>query len=160
AGERVVDRVGEGLGRGRRAVAAQGGDRERRDGGRSGDDRGHEGDESSGRDRAQEAHVVPSSERAVSGVARDSEISLRAGNSIVKRAPSAYALPPCRSAVERTIARPSPEPGSSCPPRQNRSNARSSSPAAGPGPSSETARRAMPSRWSTLIVIIPRSGPW
>ena len=56
----------------------------------------------------------------------------------MKQEPSTNALPPCRSAVARTIARPRPEPERSCSPRQKRSNARSRSAGSRPGPSSQT----------------------
>ena len=109
-GERVVERFGERLRRRRRTAASARGNGD--DGGRDreGDDEGEKSEQTGGGERAQVSHVDPSSESSSSGVAPELEISLRAGSSIVKQAPSTNALPPWRSAVAWTIASPRPEP--------------------------------------------------
>src|SRR5262249_13892075 len=152
-GERGVQGLREWLGRRRRAVAAAGGTRDRR----TADDEGEDGDDEdrkrAGREGAEISHspsVVPA----------DSERSLRRGSSIVKLAPSAYARPPWRSAIARTIGSPRPDPFPLLRPRQKRRNACSASYGWSPGPSSLTVTSAWPSFPPTVTVIRPSAGPY
>src|SRR5262249_35287020 len=103
AGERVVDRLRERLRSGRLPAPC----------GRSGgegaargdeDDHGGEDDQARCRQGAEELHGRPFSSSCRAGCPTDSEAFLM--SSIVKRAPSTVTLPPCRSTVARTIARP------------------------------------------------------
>ena len=156
--ERVVDGLRQRLRRRRRAAAAARGDGDGR--AADSDDERRPRARSGGASRACGA----SSRRSFLEVlARTlptfSEGFLTAGSSIVKRAPSAVARPPCRSAVARTIASPRPEPGRSDRARQNRSKARAASSGARPGPSSSTLSRRDARRSRLRHGCVRRRGP-
>src|SRR5207245_6819047 len=118
----VVDRLVERL-RGRGRPAAARGDGDCRATARDCEHRSDESDEAGGGERAQELHGDPFGGACPLVVAPDSERSLKAGSSIVNRAPTTNARPPWRSAVARTIASPRPDPVVPGRARQNRSNA-------------------------------------
>ena len=155
AGEGVVEGLCERLRRRRLTAASTGNDRTGSGRHAQREAQAQESEQTGGGERAQVPHGDPSSESSGSGVAPELESSLRAGSSIVKQAPSTNALPPCRSAVARTIARPSPDPERAWSPRQKRSNARSRSAGSRPGPSSQTVTSARPSDRRTVTEMVP-----
>src|SRR4029079_14400349 len=106
-----------------------------------GDD-AHEDQQALGRDGPQSLHRLPSTSVSARVLAGDPEMSLRGGKSRVKVAPCTSTLPPWRSAIARTMARPRPEPSPRAPgPRQKRSKACAAASSSSPGPSSVTRTR-------------------
>ena len=83
-----MDRLVERLGRRSRAAATSS-NRDRRTSTRKHDQRGDDDDQTTGAQCAQKAHGDPFDDLSISVVAKDSERSLRACNSIVKLEPSA-----------------------------------------------------------------------